>query len=385
MPMGGDGPWAIAVMWVLTAVVFVFVLLRVYTRVVVVESFGIDDHVYNLAFVFLLLYTLFTTVSAHYGFGQNITDILARNPDDLPFAILFEAIGQTFAVVGMAVAKWSLGLFLLRIVKERWHKIAIWVSMGCLAGASVSTCFVFWLQCTPPKHLWDRRVPGKCTVNSTPISMILCIFCVIVDFFFAGFPWLFIWSLQMNKREKIVILCSLSLGVIAGACGIKRTLEVPELSSSNYPKDTVGLIVWSAAEIAVTMICIGIPICRPLYKRYLDKWTSRDGSKYREHSAGGSYPLQTIGGSTLNPNTPDKNNSMSEDYDKEKHERRIGVKGPFTKTKIYSKGIDRLRDDNQSDEEILGPDFRRDQQLDLDGQEGGIRVTYEVTTSRQGM
>lgn len=51
MVMGGDGPWAVAVMWSLTAVTFVFVLLRIYTRVGVVNSFGIDDHVYNLAFV----------------------------------------------------------------------------------------------------------------------------------------------------------------------------------------------------------------------------------------------------------------------------------------------------------------------------------------------
>lgn len=35
-----------------------------------------------------------------------------------------------------------------------------------------------------------------------------------VDFFFALFPWLFIWRLQMNKREKLVILSSMSLGVM---------------------------------------------------------------------------------------------------------------------------------------------------------------------------
>lgn len=382
MAMGGDGPWAIGVMWALTVVVFIFVVLRVYTRVVVVQSFGVDDHVFNLAFVLLVFYTSFTTTAAHYGFGQNMTDIIARNPDDLPFAILFEAIGQTFAVVGMAVAKWSLGLFLLRIVKETWHKIAIWISMAALAGASISTCFVFWLQCTPPKYLWDRRIPVKCTVDSTPVSMTLCILCVIVDFFFAGFPWLFIWALQMKKREKIVILCSLSLGVIAGACGIKRTLEVPELSSPNYTKSTVGLIVWSAAEIAVTMICIGIPVCRPLYKQYLDKWTSRDGSKYKEQSGGGSHPLQTIGGSYINANTNDTNLS-SEGCKAAEYEKKIGIKGPFTKTRIYSKPTERVRSDDQSDESILGPDFRRNQHDDLG--ERGIRVTYEVTTTQQGI
>lgn len=122
---------------------------------------------------FLVFHTIFTTISATYGFGQSIDDI--SDPDSIVDAILFEAIGQTFAVVGMAIAKWSLGLFLLRLVNKVWHKIAIWISMGLLMGASISTCFVFWLQCTPPRYLWDRRIPGGyCQINSTPVSMLLC-------------------------------------------------------------------------------------------------------------------------------------------------------------------------------------------------------------------
>ncbi|KAM0420320.1 hypothetical protein ACHAPT_011862 [Fusarium lateritium] len=382
MAMGGDGPWAISVMWSLTSVTLIFVILRVYTRVFVVKSYGVDDHVYNLAFGFLFFYTLFTTLAAKYGFGQNMSDI--PDLDDTAHAILFEAIGQTFAVLGMAIAKWSLGLFLLRLVKARWHKIAIWVSMGCLMAASVSVCFVFWLQCSPPKYLWDRRIPGRCHIDSTPVSMLLCILCVIIDFFYALFPWLFIWSLQMNTREKIVILSSLSLGVIAGACGIKRTIEVPELSSPNYLKDTVGLIVWSAAEISVTMICIGIPVCRPLYKKYLEKLTSRDASKYRDYrdrSEGGSYPLKTFGGSTVRPGQDNKDGDTSDGDDSiTRAERKLGIGGPFTKS--YVMGGERVRGDNQSDEQILGPDFRRSQRDDLESQDKGIRVTYEVTTSR---
>ncbi|KAH6898040.1 hypothetical protein B0T10DRAFT_525463 [Thelonectria olida] len=383
MPSGGDGPWAVAVMWSLAGVVFVFVLLRIYTRAIVVTSFGIDDHVYNLAFGFLVFYTIFITVSSSYGFGQNVFDI--KDQDDLSDAVLYEAIGQTFAVIGMAVAKWSLGLFLLRLVKARWHKIVIWVSMACLMGASISTCFVFWLQCTPPKYLWDRRIPGGyCHINSTPVSILLCVLCVIVDFFFAFFPWLFIWGLQMNTREKIVILASLSLGVIAGACGIKRTIEVPELSSQNYLKDTVGLIVWSSAEIAVTMICIGIPVCRPLYKRYLDKWTSRDASnKYQQQSEGGSYALQTYGGS-MRPRRGGDSTDPSVGGDSVMHkDRKIGLSGPFTKS--YAIGGGRVRGDDQSDESILGPDFRQSQRTpDHETQGKSITVTaeYEITTSR---
>lgn len=51
MAIKGEGPWVTGAMWSLTAVAFIFVVLRAYTRIFVVKSFGVDDHVYNLAFV----------------------------------------------------------------------------------------------------------------------------------------------------------------------------------------------------------------------------------------------------------------------------------------------------------------------------------------------
>ncbi|KAJ4184480.1 hypothetical protein NW759_017023 [Fusarium solani] len=182
----------------------------------------------------------------------------------------------------------------------------------------------------------------------------------------------------MNNREKIVVLCSLSLGVMyiknlssvtvqadhqtpsAGACGIRRTMNVSALSSPNYLEDTVSLVVWTAAEIAVTMVCIGIPVCRPLYKRYLEKWTSRDASRY--HPQNGEaipYPLRTFGGSTLRPRQGGNYDlgDLSRGGDPiALEERKLGLRDPFTKS--YAMGGSRVRGDNQSDEEILGTDFR---------------------------
>lgn len=50
---GGDGPWVVTVMWTFVGVVLVFVCLRLYTRLIIVHSYGADDHIYNLAFVSL--------------------------------------------------------------------------------------------------------------------------------------------------------------------------------------------------------------------------------------------------------------------------------------------------------------------------------------------
>ncbi|KXX75860.1 hypothetical protein MMYC01_207351 [Madurella mycetomatis] len=381
----------------------------------VVQINGIDDHVYNFSLVLLLCYTIFTTISAHYGFGQNMADITVI--DDLVSAILFEAIGQTFAVVGMAVAKWSLGLFLLRLVTQAWHKVAIWIVMSSLMGASISVCFVFWLQCTPPAYLFDRRIPGGyCHIDTTPVSITLCVLCVIADFFFALFPWLFLWGLQMNQREKMVIAASMSLGLIAGACGIKRTVEVPNLISPNYLKDTVGLIVWSAAEIAVTMICIGIPVCRPLYKRFLDKLSSNGTGSggYKKYSADGGrsgggprYGLRTFGGSTMPGSSrwePEGETARDRDRADDESDRtgssgdggkgggqggslgtnlKLGISGPFTETTAVAGG-DVCAPDNGSQEEILGDAFRADHRrrrsdIETGKGSGQIKPSIQVT------
>ncbi|KAK3391827.1 hypothetical protein B0T20DRAFT_362125 [Sordaria brevicollis] len=304
--VGGDAHWALAVMWVLVGLVFVLLLLRLYTRIVCVAAYGVDDHIYMVAFIFLLLFTVFIHHAAYYGFGQTPEAI----DDDYQImkATLYECIGQTIAIVGMPIAKASLGAFILRLVNVPWHRALVWGMMVLISLASLAQVLCFWLACIPFKYVYDRRIPGGyCPIDTRPTSYILCASTVIVDLFFALFPWKIIWSLQMPTQEKITIGCSMSLGLIAAAAGIKRSTEVEGLYTKDYLRDTVGLIVWSAAEMGVTLICIGIPVCRPLYKRLYTRFRSQvSGSssgylKQTEQSKGDQpgYALRTIGGGVL--------------------------------------------------------------------------------------
>jgi hypothetical protein len=135
MALKGDAPWALGVMWLLAGLVFFFLLLRLYTRIVCLASYGLDDHVYLVAFVFLLIFTIFTTLAGQYGFGQTMEEI--GSIDMAVQATLYECIGQGFAIVGMAIAKASLGFFLLRLVTIAWHRIAIWTAMVLVMAASI--------------------------------------------------------------------------------------------------------------------------------------------------------------------------------------------------------------------------------------------------------
>lgn len=135
------------------------------------------------------------------------------NMDHVLLATLYECIGQSFAIVGMAIAKASLGSFLLRLVVVPWHKMAIWFAMVLVTLASIgelstgprgprptahgagpprdsgfratrksiltvelsAQVLVFWLACVPLKFVYDRNIPGgSCPIDTRPTSYILC-------------------------------------------------------------------------------------------------------------------------------------------------------------------------------------------------------------------
>lgn len=394
MAIKGDGLDAIKAMWGLLAMTAIFVALRAYTRIFVVHSYGTDDNVYNLAFLFLFLYTLFTTVSAYFGFGQNMTEI---EETDRVKAILWELIGQTFAVLGTAIAKVSLGLFLLRLVNRFSIKMAIWLAMGILMGASISTTFVLWLQCSPPSYFWDRRIAvGYCYTEATTVYTVLSAICVAVDFLFPIVPWLFIWNLQLPQKERLIVLASMSLEFIAGGFGIQRSLQVSELSSENYLKDTVGLVVWTAAEMAVTLVCIGIPASRSLCKQFRAQLVSGYPSDYKK-KAQQVYGLRSIGGSQgQRPHRleegVDNNDALialpppvNQHHHLHHHHhagRPIGLGGQYATTSSIT-GPNRVQCYNKSDEEVLLDSSGRSRDApSLPTLGAGIRITEEFQVTR---
>ncbi|EJT72977.1 hypothetical protein GGTG_09828 [Gaeumannomyces tritici R3-111a-1] len=315
--VGGEGHWLLALSWSVTGVAAVCFLLRLYTRLVVVKSYGWDDTIYNGSFVLLLACMIMVHISTLYGLGQDQQAIWDDSPDRLTKALLYLIIGQIFGVSTMGVAKVSLGLFLLRLVTARWHRVAIWTAIGVLFLVTGVTSFVFAFQCAPPAFLWDKTIEGgHCPVPITPFAVLLGATCVAADLFFAVFPWLFVWRLNRPLRERAVIAASMSLGLVAAACGVKRTIGLGGLASDNYTVDAIPTCGWSIAELAITLVCIAIPVCLPLWKHLFGSapWKKRPSAGSERIGGGSSGPklaLRTFGGSPMAGSKPSKGSKGS--------------------------------------------------------------------------
>ena len=73
----------------------------------------------------------------------------------------------------MATTKASLGIFLLRIVVETWHKVAIYIACAELMGVSIWIAIMVWVQSTPVQSVYDPRVPSTHRINITNYSLVL--------------------------------------------------------------------------------------------------------------------------------------------------------------------------------------------------------------------
>ena len=56
MAGSAGGSQNMSVIWAMTAIVFVFLMLRTYTRVAYIAAYGIDDHFYLISFVRVIHY-----------------------------------------------------------------------------------------------------------------------------------------------------------------------------------------------------------------------------------------------------------------------------------------------------------------------------------------
>ena len=84
------------------------------------------------------------------------------------------------------------------------------------------------------------------------------------DVLFASLPIPLIWSLQLNIRQKISLICTLSLGWFSSAASVVKTIL-----QYNFLKDMDWTVhdsfdVWFSIEVNVGILAASLPALKPL-------------------------------------------------------------------------------------------------------------------------
>ncbi|KAH9206630.1 hypothetical protein DL95DRAFT_486690, partial [Leptodontidium sp. 2 PMI_412] len=281
MPLGGKGPVLVAVLWAENFISAIFIGLRLYTRTRIISRIGWDDYAVIATWLLVLGYAVTCTFSAAAGMGQHSGDLTTEMFAKSMFFIL---LAEAFGTLAIGVGKVAVALFLMCVIVSKWHKGILWFCIATMMALGALLVISIWVQCTPTRSLWDPRLAAErvCHLDFISLAKVFCGWAAAMDFFLALLPWIILWKINMKQKEKITVCTSLSLGVIAGVCGVIRTSNLDVLARTpDFHYTATDNFIWTATEITLTIVCVCIPSLRPLWVRL------------RGGSSSGGYQEQT--------------------------------------------------------------------------------------------
>ncbi|KAM5343710.1 hypothetical protein ACJ41O_012247 [Fusarium nematophilum] len=286
--IGGKGGVVVGVLWAENVLSYVLIGLRVYTRRYIRGSVGWDDLCLVIVALLMTAFAALTTVSAAHGMGQHVEDL---ETPQFSNAMLYLLCAQSTVAMAIGMGKVVVAVFLLRIVTASWHRWFLWFCVVSMMVLSTVLAVAVFAQCTPVESIWNPLLADKkvCYMSLTVVAFIDCAYAAAMDFLLAGFPWIALRGLNMKRKERITICCSLSLGVFAGICGVIRTSGLEALSNSrDYLFATSDSVIWTASEVTTTVVCVTLPALRPLYNKVRGQESSSAGYRQHDDSAYGT-------------------------------------------------------------------------------------------------
>ncbi|KAJ1323639.1 hypothetical protein MN608_10883 [Microdochium nivale] len=291
----------LAAMWFATGLAIVLSIARLYVRLFMIKAYGLDDHAYMIALLPLIAGTSILTFSTTYNWGTPASDpaissppsiVVDTRPQPFPGMVspqLLGVIGQGLLVLGSALAKSAVGMFQLRFVTVPWQRASIYAWMGAALGLAVAVNVSQYTVCTPAAYFWDTTISeGTCAFDFLTLFMVLSVTWVVVDLYYAVLPWLFVRQLNMPYKEKVIVLSSMSLGLLASGFGIARVVGLTHLTPNGDSNSDLLPAILDTCEYAITMICVCIPVCNPLWISWARRifWSSsrRNRDARRQHN-----------------------------------------------------------------------------------------------------
>ncbi|TKW54605.1 hypothetical protein CTA1_3418 [Colletotrichum tanaceti] len=277
------GTRLLASTWSLVGASAVLLFLRIYCKIWRGRGLWWDDHMLIVAWTTLTISVSINSYIVSLGFGRHIWTV---GDDDKREINLFTILVATFGIVATTTSKTSFALTLYRIVTQAWTKRLLLFIIATV-NVSMNLVWVFGLaKCTPLAKVWDAGVPGRCWDRTKLVrfQLFAAYYSALLDFVLAFLPWPILMGATMRRRERLGVAVAMSLGAIAGACGIVKAVLVVSMTSTDITYDRVDLTIWTLTEPAASIMAISIPVLRMLYRELKSTSTQRSYARNRSQS-----------------------------------------------------------------------------------------------------
>lgn len=240
------------------------VLLRSYTRLRILHTFGADDAVMVLAQVL----TIGSAVTMFFGTSETLCFLLAvhltnmhvecayglgRHISDMPtdhYVPYMKSFYSSIIVYNVAtcVVKMSIMLQYRRIFTVKAMQTVTLVGLVFEGAWAFTLSILLPMVCSPVSFFWNTSITGKC-LNQLAIWYVMATVNLVTDFVTFSLPLPVIRSLQLPKRQKYMLMGVFCLGFFTCITSIYRITTLKAAASSTDPTwDNTNAAVWSFIE-----------------------------------------------------------------------------------------------------------------------------------------
>ncbi|KAE9364036.1 hypothetical protein N431DRAFT_475032 [Stipitochalara longipes BDJ] len=252
-----------------TAIATFFVCLRLYTRAIVLHSFGKEDWFILFAGITALGSSIVSAFRTKFGLGRHVWTV---PPADVEpgLKLLYTAILLYNA--SQILVKISLLLQYLRIFETPQMKRVCYIALGIISVYGLWAIASSIFTCIPIQAYWDTSIHGRC-FQSLTFWYTTSSLNIVTDVAIFVLPLPILLKLQLPLRQRLILIFIFTIGFFVCIVSILRlhTLKVA-VETSDPTWDDEAAATWSALELNMGIVCSCLPTLRPLVTRILPRF-----------------------------------------------------------------------------------------------------------------
>ncbi|KAI0128995.1 putative integral membrane protein [Xylariales sp. AK1849] len=302
----------VVVSFVFTTLAMIVVLLRLYTRAIVLKRLGSDDLLMCGAMVTSICFFITVFFQIKYGLGETADPTkIVHFLISIYCTVTLYNLTQTLYKLSMTLQSYR--LFTTPMGRRIMKGVLAWIT---LCGLMSFCCSLFY--CFPIAKAWDDTIPGSCANRSNVIYSIAG-FNIFNDLILLCIPAPFILTLQIEKKQRIILVSIFASGLFTTIVSIVRLKSLYDSMSrpaEEQPITGVDIAMWSQLEINVAIMMGSVPSLKSFLSNVILKkpghMSSSNGGAYVEHS-GHSKSRSRMGTRVTVKNTDDHYESAKDD------------------------------------------------------------------------
>ncbi|KAK4454220.1 hypothetical protein QBC34DRAFT_471045 [Podospora aff. communis PSN243] len=266
-PRDDTGPSIVVAAFVTWGIAVAFVLMRLYTRAIIVRSVKPSD--WCIVVAALLAGGLSGAIlkQTHHGMGLHVSDI--NVPVEFPIMLYAWWWSLVCYSLTLAFSKISICLLYLTIFTLKGARRACY---GVLTVVIFSNAWSFISVLTftiPLAATWDNRVVATYTTSQN-IWWAITGFAVITDIMIFVLPIPIIAPLNLPRRQKIAVVGIFTVGFFTVLVSIIRLVILVQEKGTPDPDFTyngTNLTYWTVIEVNTAIVVACIMTLKPLVSR----------------------------------------------------------------------------------------------------------------------